>query len=182
MGKSNVLKRIIEQRVNIAFSKEQYFNAYYRLRDLKIKKLKQRRMLFNGSTGISIFILSGLLVHLMDTDGKAFLISSLVLSLISVFMSIYQGTLPEIKDPFEYLQRAEGLTVLFKQIKTLEAQVKDGCVEDNCELSDFLEDIDSKSKVFYNNPLPMKKEDYEAAKSNIENNNLSYTDEELQNT
>ncbi|MEO1054719.1 MAG: hypothetical protein AAFX87_29070 [Bacteroidota bacterium] len=182
MGKSNVLKRIIEQRVNIAFSKEQYYHAYYRLRDLNIKKLRHRRMLFNVSTGIGIFILSGLLVHVMDSDGQAFLIISLVLSLTSVFLSIYIATLPEIKDPFEYLQRAEGLNVLYKQIKTLEAKVKDGCVEDDCELSEFLEEIDDKSKVLYNNPLPMENEDYEAAQKNIKNNNLTYTDEELQNT
>lgn len=182
MEPSNVLKRIHEHRVNIAYTKEGYYNAYFRITAENKKKLKQRTLLFNLSTAISIITLSGLIVHLANDNQRVFLITSAVFSSLTVFLSIYLSSLTEIKDPFEYLQRAEGFNVLYKHIKTLEAQIKDGCVEDNCELNTKLEKIDEKIKILYTNPLPTEYADYQAAKNNIQNGNLSYTDEELQNT
>ena len=182
MGASNILKRIHEHRVNIAYTKEQYFNAYYRLLKSYKKKLRQRRVLFNVSIAIGIVTLSGLLVHLTDNDTKAALMLSTFFSITTIVLSIYLSTLPELKEPSAYLERAEGFLILYKHIKTLEARIADGCIENDCDLGTYLDEIENKSKILYTNPLPMEYEDYLDAKKKIQNGNLSYTDEELQNT
>lgn len=182
MSSKNLKRRITEHRVDAGFTAKLYFSAYERLTDENNKKNRVRTLLSLLSSTLGLLLLSGILAYLISDDKQLYIEISLGFSVLSFLLNIYLNRLPTIKDPFDYQQRAEGFNLFHKQLKTLEARIKDGCIEKDCSILKYVEDIEEKVKILYLQPLPTQEADYQKASEKISSGQLDYTEDDVENT
>ena len=178
---NNVKCRIKQYRVDVAYTRGAYYNAYYRLsRQNKWRTILRRWMVF-ASFIFGLTVLSGLLNQLYGQQNVTFTWISTLFSVLSLLITFYLRTLDKIVDPEEYLRRADGFTFFYKSILTDEASINDDLIDSSEQIA-ILHRIEERYKVIYTNPLPILKVDYERSRKDIKKGKLTYTEEDFKNT
>lgn len=178
--KNQKLKTRIEQyRVDIAYTKEAYYSAFFRLSKEQKQKMLIRRWLSFSTIIFGVVTLSGLINMVFGIEESRLTIVATVFSALSLLISIYLTGLERIDDPHPYLQRADSFTVFYKWIKTKEASLDEA---NTAEIEGIIKALERKYQIVGTNPLPLEFEDYKKALENIKNGNLTYVEEDFQNT
>lgn len=182
--KEQIFKRIQEYKVDFAFTRKQYYNAYLRLAKCNNRKERNRRRLTVFSIVNSVVTLSGLLYYFTAGNDLYALYLSTIFSVISISLGIYLHGLPRIEHALPYLKRAEEFTLLHKRAKNMIAIIGSTLEVDDSALKEYLLELElaSKQKHIDSMPLFVEPEDYAAAKKQIEAGELIYTDSDFQNT
>jgi len=184
LKKNKIFMRIIEYRIDFAYTRQSYFNAFSR-----VNKQNKRIALLNNLLGlfsifIAIFTLSALTLYLTRAAKEIniiYIVSGL--SIISIIISIY---LFSIKNPVNsslYLDRAESYSVLYKRAKNFEAICQTGIEINNEKLREKLIYFENEQEKLLKLSLDIKKEDYDLAKEHIRNQkNYGYDEMDENNT
>ena len=184
LKENEIFKRIIEYRIDFAYTRTSYFNAYNR-----VNKQNKRIAIGNNLLGlfsifISIFTLSALTIFLTMAI-KEFNIIYIVsgLSIISIIITIYLHSSKNHVNSNLYLDRAEEYSVLYKKAKNFEAIYQAGLEITNEKLQEKLIYFENKQENLLKLSLEIKKEDYDLAKDQIRTHkNYLYDEIDKDNT
>lgn len=184
LNQNELFARLVEYRIDFAFTRQAYFNAYNRV-NMHNKRIALRNKLLGlFSILISIFTLSALTIFLTQ-DAKEIRIINIVsgLSIISLIISIYLFSTNEPKSSSLYLDRAEAYSVLFKRVKNFEAFCKADPEISNEVIWEKLLHFENEQEKLLKLPLEIKKADFDLAKENIINKkNYEYNDNDREYT
>lgn len=184
LKKNKIFMRIIEYRIDFAYTRQSYFNAFSR-----VNKQNKRTALLNNLLGlfsilIAIFTLSALTLYLTRAAKEIniiYIVSGL--SIISIIISIYLYSFKNPDNNNLYLDRAEAYSVLYKQAKNFEAICQTDLEIANEKLREKLVYFENEQEKLLKLSLDIKKEDYDLAKEQIRNRkNYGYDDLDENNT
>lgn len=182
--KNELFARLIEYRIDFAYTRQVYFNAY-----LRINKHNKRIAFRNKTLGlfsilISIFTLSALTFYLTQITKDISIISIVSgLSIISLIISIYLFSIKEPVNSNLFLERAEAYLVLHKKAKNFEAIYQSNLEITNERLQENLLFFENEQEKLMKLPLEIIDTDYELAKEQIRNRkNYGYDEVDENNT
>jgi len=184
LKQNELFARLIEYRIDFAYTRQAYFNAYNRVNRRKKRIVSRNNFLGLFSILISIFTLSALTLYLTQ-ETKEIRIISIVsgLSIISIIISIYLFSTKGSVNSSIYLDRAEAYTALFKKVKNFEAIYHSDLEITDEILRDKLTFFENEQEKLLRLSLEIKKEDYDVAKEQIRNRkDYSYDDVDKTNT
>ncbi len=181
---NEIFKRIIEYRIDFAYTRQSLFNASSRI-NRKNKRIALRNQLLGlFSILISIFTLSALTLYLSQALNEIIILYIVSgLSIFSLMISIYLLSTKNPENSKLYLDKAEAYVILFKKIKNFEAICKSNIEITNEKLSEKLTYFENEQEKLLKISLDIKKEDYDLAKKQIRNRkNYGYDEVDENNT
>ncbi len=184
LKQNELFARLIEYRIDFAYTRQAYFNAYDRVNRHNKWIDFRNKLLGLFSILISIFTLSALTIYLMR-DAKEIGIINIVscLSIISLIISIYLYSTNKPQDSSHYLERAEAYSILFKKVKNFEAFCKTDPEISSEKIWAKLLYFENEQEKLLKRPLEIKKVDFDLAKENIiSKKNYEYNDEDREYT
>jgi len=184
LKQNELFARLIEYRIDFAYTRQVYFNAFLRV-NKQNKKIESRHKLFGFlSILISIITLSALTFYLsqaIKSNNIIFIVSGL--SIISLAISIY---LFSIKGPVNsnlFLERAEAYLILHKKAKNFEAICQADSKITNEKVHEKLLYFENEQEKLIKLPLEIIEKDYALAKEQIRNRkNYGYDEVDENNT
>ena len=181
---NEIFERIIEYRIDFAYTRYSYFNAFKRVSKKNKRKAVERNLLGLFSILISIFTLSALTLYLSQVANEISIIYIVSgLSIISITISIYLYNAKVIINSSLYLDRAEAYSSLYKKVKNIEAAYHSGLIEDNERLYKELTFFANEQEKLLKISLEIKTEDYDLTKEEIRNKkNYGYDEIDENNT
>jgi len=168
LKQNELFARLIEYRIDFAYTRQAYYNAYNRVNNQNKRIVFRNKFLGLFSILISIITLSALTLFLTQ-ETKEIRIISIVsgLSIISLIISIYLFSTKELVDSRPYLERAEAYSVLFKRAKNFEAFCKSEQEITNEKIWDKLLHFENEQEKLLKLSLEIRKDDFDLAKDNI---------------
>jgi biopolymer transport protein ExbB/TolQ len=181
MTATHLYERLLQYRVDFAYSKNTYFAASARLKTEFEKKDRLSRNLNIIATIISIVVITNLMLYLEEIVGKGAVYIASGIALISIVITLYLFFFKNPEKHLEYFQRANEYLALFKQARDLEAKYQDG-ITNGDQLSIEIEKLHQAQQKLNANSLPTTDSDYETGKKGIMEGQNGYTAEEIKKT
>lgn len=178
---STLFKRLQELRVDFAYSKNLFFAAHERVKREEDNKQRLKNSLEILSIVISVVTLSSVAVYFSQKYQEQSVIIIGLLSILEITISVILLTLKNDKLQEEYNRVAYGYLDLYKKAKNLEAKVVDNTMG-LVELSERIEDLTFQQSKLNNTKLHPCDQDFNKAKSNIEEGKSTYTEKDFKNT
>ncbi len=184
LKRNKLFARLIEYRIDFAYTRHAFFNAYIRINKQNISLTFRNKILGLISILISIFTLSALTTYLTQTTKDAniiFVVSGL--SIISLTISIYLFSIKEPVNSNLFLERAEAYLILHKKAKNFEAIYLSNSEITNERLQEQLLFFENEQEKLTKLSLEILDIDYELAKGQIRNQkNYGYDEVDEENT
>lgn len=181
MNSQNTLKRLMECRVDFAYTKGNYFAAARRLKKEYNKKENLSRFLNIVAAGLAIFLLTALQLYISEKMGKSAIYVASLFAFASVIISLYLFFHKNPEIYIVYHTRGEEYLALYKYAKHIEAKFADGILTPE-QLSTELGKIENDERRLTAIPLPVTENDRAISKKGIKEGQTEYTEEDFQKT
>ena len=177
---NKLLERLVQYRIDFAYSKQNAYNAYKRT-SAKNSKIKSNIHQLNiGSIALSVLTLSSLTVFLsLHTNDTIYIYISTLLSVISLIITVHLLNSSDEMNALPYLIRAEEYSILYKKAKNYEALYSAG---KQANLEEIVKHFETEVEKISITPLIFLQEDFEATKGQIKNGDLVYSEDDVKNT
>lgn len=184
LKENELFARLIEYRIDFAYTRQAYFNAYLRVNRRNKRIACQNKILELISIAISIATLSALTLYLSKMTEEIiiiFIVSGL--SIISLVISIYLFSFKEPINSNLFLERAEAYLILHKKAKNFEALCQADSEITNEKILEKLHFFENEQEKLIKIPLEIIGKDYALAKEQIrDRKNYGYDDVDKANT
>jgi len=177
---NKLFERITHYRIDLAYSKQNAYNAYKRISGKNSRQRKDIHRLNMISIVLSLLTLSSLMVLLsLKTNQLIYIGVSSSLSVFSLIINVYLVKNLEEENALLYLARAEEYSILYKKAKNIEARYGN---DEQIDLGEAIKYFEAESARLALTPLIFSQEDFDATRSQIKNGDLIYSDDDFKNT
>lgn len=177
---NKLLERILQYRIDFAYSKQNAYNAYKRISEKNVNLRRSTHLMNIISIALSVLTLSSLMVFLsLKTNHDIYIYISTLLSVVSLIITVHLLNSSEEVNALPYLIRAEEYSILYKKAKNIEALYFTG---KECDLDEAIKHFEAEVAKISMTPLIFSQQDFEATKIQIKNGDLVYSEHDLQNT
>jgi ADP-dependent phosphofructokinase/glucokinase len=160
---NDLVRRIIEYRVDFCYSKQSFFAAAKRIRTENNKRFIIRRSLNIAALTLAFLTASGVAFYFTKINEDGTVIAMGFFSVISLSISIYLIIENKEENADDYIRAAEDYLELYKHLKNIEAKVKSGQISDE-ELAREIDIIEYKQLKISSRMLITTDEDYSVGK------------------
>ncbi len=163
----NLKDRLIDYRVDFAYTMKANYNAYDRLVASDKSVIKVRKLIEICAIVFSILTVSTLTFYLNGKyDTMTSIYCATLFSILSLILSIYLAATKSPANRGMYMVKAEEYKRLYKMVKNIEAGIKDGVIL-LPQLMEKINLLELESSRIANIHLKYEQADYSKAKEQI---------------